>query len=264
VTPPKPIAVIDTNVIVDLYSWHDFNDHFDSRVSYASSDDVSLDDPVSKMRFSRARRALLLAIHLHNTKAITYSLSESVTLLKRLTQFDAQGKPLDPDERIRREAFTKTFLWFVKRRLLTDWKDGMRVADLSSNEADRALVAFANEHSLPLITNEGFTATGVNPRKLMQRLARESGVRIVQAADFYGTEMDEAEEAKVFFRRFRKVLPVYKKWYVEKHPSGKHAIDQILRHLDRYYYFLLRGDWDESPLKPIKLMTYSGVKPIGR
>jgi hypothetical protein len=252
----KPIAVVDTNVIVDLYSWHDFNEHFERLITTASLPGVPIDDPTSLMRITRARDALLLAICFHKTNAITFSLSESVTLLNRLTVFDRDGKPLPDDERIRRLAFTKTFLWFVKTRLLTGWKDAMRDSDLKGNDADRAFVAYAKENELPLITNEGFGPLGINKKSLMQKLAREQGVRIIQAIDFYADKMDDMAEGIAFFLRFRAEAPEYLKWYVKRHPEGKKAVQQILRDLGRHYEYLLSDDPRAPRLKPLKFLTY--------
>ncbi len=256
VTLSKPVAVIDTNVIVDLYSWHDFNDHFEHIITYASSDNVPVNDPKSRMRVSRAREALLLAIYLHKTEVTTFSLSESVKLVERVSKLDRKGKPLDPDERIRREAFTKTFLWFVREQLLVGWKDTMHRSESKGSEADRELLAYAKVHSLPLITNEGFTPLGVNKKSPMQKLAKVHGIEIIKAADFYDGEMDVGKEAMTFFRRFRAEAPKYIEAYLGKYPEGERAIRQIFRDLDRYYYLLLSADPNAPEPKPMKLLTY--------
>jgi len=251
----EPIAVLDTNVVLDLFSWHDFHDHFGRRVTWASANNVRLDDPQSRMRMARAREALLLAIYLHKTRAITFSISEAERLVIRVSQFDAKGKPLSDDERGYKEAFVKTFLWFVKERLLVGWQDAMEVTDAEGNDADDILLAHAKKKSLPLITNEGFTATGVDRKNRMRRKAKKEGVQIVRAADFYHDKMDVEVEAKAFFRRFRAETPKYLKWYLKKHGRGKGAIQRILRDLDRYYDFILSNDPNAPRIKPIKRIS---------
>lgn len=254
-TKNKPIAVVDTNVLVDLYSWHDFHEHFERMVTWASSDPVRLDDAQSRMRIARAREALLLAIRFHKLRASTFSISEAVRVVTRSAEF-SNGKPLGDDERAYREAFIKTFLWFVRERLLAGWDAKMLTTDAKGNDADDLLLAYAKENSVPLITNEGYTATGINRKNRMQRLAKEAGVTIVKAVEFCRDDIDSQDEARAFLRAFREETPRYLKHYLKRHSKGRQGIHRILKDLDRYYDVILSSFANSAADGARSLLTY--------
>ena len=75
-----------------------------------------------------------------------------------------------------------------------------------SNGADRALLSFAQKANLPLITNEGYTKDGVFDERLRKR-AKEAGVSVFTAREFYAGKIDEAKEIDSFLLRFRDAMP---------------------------------------------------------
>jgi hypothetical protein len=229
----KPIAVIDTNVLVDLYSWHDYLRHIEQKIAWVLAN-PKLDDPITVMRRARAGEALLLAIYLNKIRAVTFSISEAVTMMGVLVPANAKGSaPLN---------FTKTFIYFVVDELLSGWTQQMQVTDARSNAADDLLLAYAKENSLPLITNEGYSPTGIDHRKRMRKRAMAVGVTLVRAADFYRDEIDERAEADAFLDRFKRKSVDCIRRYVKAHPGGKRAITQIVHDMGNYFYHVLRPD----------------------
>jgi len=94
-------VVLDSNVVIDAYSFHNV-----------------AQDPDFDYRCSRARDALLLTIFLHDTAAVTCGLSEVVQVLQEKVP-PVSGAPRDL-------FFTKAFIYFVKDRLLPRWDQGTR------------------------------------------------------------------------------------------------------------------------------------------
>ena len=96
------LAVVDTNVILDVVSLHDLSQTYER----LGADGV--DTPDAVYRRSRARESLLLAIYFHKAKAVTYSLhSEPVAILTT---------KVDPTSEDALEThYTKLFIHFVRK-----------------------------------------------------------------------------------------------------------------------------------------------------
>jgi hypothetical protein len=78
------VAVLDTNVKLDIYSCHDFVRTADDAITKATGTPVAaLEEPRVTYRFARARESLLLAMYLHARSAKTFSLHRE--LVDRLT-----------------------------------------------------------------------------------------------------------------------------------------------------------------------------------
>jgi hypothetical protein len=226
-------AVVDTNVVLDVYSCHDVAKRYDevhSRLGIAAVDEASV-----VYRRTRARESLLLAIYFNKIGASTFSLHhESVELLTTRVPPAPGGQTLESD-------FTTVFLYFVKDYVLPEWESHMPTepGDASGNDADRLLVEFAKEHALPLITNEGFTQRGVVEEKMRKR-AREAGVSVFSPRQFYLGKIDEAAEIEAFLSRFRDQVPRYLE--ARKRELGEDNVAEVLSWVYGYYRLILKGE----------------------
>jgi hypothetical protein len=229
-----PLAfVVDTNVILDIFSCHDLSNEY-------GKVDFTVDSPGATWRRARARESLLAAIYLHKIGATTYSLhGEAVDTLTTM---------VPPDEQCFEMHYTTLFIWFV-RDYLMDWKADLAtpVADSgwektlspelleklpelllpghaelaapTGNRADGWHISYAKEHGFPLITNEGFKATGYEPGKITKR-ARGEGVQVLFPKELYEGKIDERAEAEAFMARFRAQGPDY----LKTHPGSLNAL----------------------------------------
>jgi hypothetical protein len=176
--------------------------------------------------------------------ATTYSLhSEALGILTTT---------VPPEEECFEMHYTTLFIWFVLGYLLPDWKPQLvtpvadsgwaqklspellakipelvaagdpELAKPTGNRADAWHIAYAKEHSLELITNEGFKTTGYEPGKITKR-ARAEGVRVLFPKDLYEGKFDEHAEAETFIGRFRERVPEY----LKTHPSSLNALQWV-------------------------------------
>ena len=138
--------------------------------------------------------------------------------------------------------FTTVFVHFVKESLLPDW---MPLAPTepgteAGNQADAALVAYARDNALPLITNEGYTMTGVVDAK-MRKLAREAGVAVFAPREFYAGKLVEDDEIEAFLQRFRDEAPGYLATRRAEH-GAEDKMNEVLEWVFGYYRLILRGE----------------------
>lgn len=199
-------AVVDTNVVVELYSCHDI-----ARASADSKQD----------RIDRARDSLVLAIYLDQVRATTYVLYEAI-------EINRQRVPPGPIPDSYELLFTTLFIWFVKDRVLARWQPiAAREHDaLRSNAADRHLEDFAYEHKKPLITREA---------KLTKR-ARARGVEVYSPREFWEGKLDVAKEGQRFLRRF----DAERAPFARKYPDATERL-HVLRDMFEFYRYLLLG-----------------------
>jgi hypothetical protein len=249
-----PTIALDTNVLLDILSWHDLMTTVDrlhaargdDRRQAARGDDVMV-DPAVTYRLARARESTLLAVHLNRTKANTYNLlGEGVRLMLRQAPPMAPGSPADG-------YFVHVALHFVKDYLLPDWTmtvDPFSMDDATTqpveslpgnyvgSAADRALLDYAKAHGIPLITNEGNTLRGLEPVGLRE-IAIDEGVEVYSPREFYEAHLVEADEVDNFIQRFREEAPRF----LQARPM-EFAGDQMGELLDYslgYYRMILLG-----------------------
>src|SRR5262245_16783308 len=145
-------AVLDTNVLLDIYSGHDL---------LAAYDNLGTEQPNAPelvFRRARARDGLLLASYLHKQRLTTCSLDN---------EFKNGLRMLAPPTQITdfKCHFTTFFVWFVKDHIFPDWNAAFvegNDAGLKGTACDTVLLDVARYNALPLITNEGFGVEGVN------------------------------------------------------------------------------------------------------
>jgi hypothetical protein len=237
--PPLPTfdAVTDTNVLLDIYSCHDLSTAYDQ--AYARLGGGAVDDLAVVYRRARARESLLLAMHFNKVKAATCSLHfEPLDLLTRRAPPAPGGATLESD-------FTTVFIYFVKDYVLPDWTTQMptQPGGEAGSDADKAYVAFAKEHGLPLITNEGYGQNGIVDEK-MRKLAKDEGVAVFAPREFYAGKIDEAVEIEAFLRRFKEQAPAYME--ERKRDLGEDNIGEVLTWIFGYYRMILRGEVEGS------------------
>jgi hypothetical protein len=230
--PPPAVAVVDTNVLLDIFSCHDLTDTFDA--IHALNEHAAVDNPSVVHRRARARESLLLALYFNAIGATTYSLrNEADSMLTT---------KVPPGQESLEMHYTTLAVWFVKSLLLLDWNAGAltpasgweknlskppvlrrkQVVAPTGNNADAWHIACAKEHGLPLVTNEGFNPTSYKEGKIARR-AKADGVRALFPKDFYAGKIDEAAEIGGFLQRFRDEAPAY----LETNPSQRNALQMM-------------------------------------
>jgi hypothetical protein len=137
--------------------------------------------------------------------------------------------------------FTTVFHYFVKDYLLPDWQPSTTTEPGSEagNEADRALVAFAKQHALPLITNEGYTQNGIVDEK-MRKLAKDEGVQVFTPREFWLRRFDETKAIEGFFQAFLDQAPLY--MVARRKELGEDKIREVLDRVYGYYRLVLLGE----------------------
>jgi hypothetical protein len=199
----KPIAVIDTNVILDVISIHDLTREYGK-----PHDD--LDAPNLIFRRARARESILAMIYLNKIEATTFNLHGE--LLEQLERYAPPGQ--DTPE----TYFVNTFLWFVKDHVLRewDWIIPTQPGEERGDAADQVLVNAAKEWGVPLITNEGFNAKGYGEGEIGER-ATAAGVTWYHPRKFYEGKIDETTEIEAFLGRCREKAPTYLAEHKQRH-----------------------------------------------
>jgi hypothetical protein len=169
----RPIAVIDTNVIVALFTCADI---------VGAVDRNELPDR-QYWRLIRAREALHLGIYLNSQDSLTVDLhNEAIDKIRELVPPVADVT----------WAYTHLFSNFVYPELLPAWRSiGDARLFLKGNEADDELLRLALERSIPLITFEGHTPNGLIDQKLREK-AKKAGADVFTPGEFVMGKLDEA------------------------------------------------------------------------
>lgn len=220
----KPIAVLDTNVVLDASSCLHMVKHYDNQ---------AVPDPTTRdsiLRRQKARESLLLSVYLNSIQATTYSIFEATRITVR---------EISPDSNRTLENHAMIiWLHYVKDSVLPSWtmvSPSNGDAEPVGNAADALLVAKAREFGVPLVSHEGVTVHGLNPRSGIRKMAQDSGVKIVTAREFYG-DMDELLQSALFMQAYGNGA--------EEH-VGKSAKPEIMREsmlvLQAYYRHILYG-----------------------
>lgn len=171
--PPEPtpiVAVVDSNVIIDLHSIHNI---------------VQATRDAKDERFERLRNATLLAMCFHRHRARTYGIREAVEVLR---------EKVPPDVVAPETHFTTGVIHFVMDNVVPGW---LSEADIEHNPrgtpADHFLLEAARKSECPIITCE----------KKLHRVARETGVESFTPAEYWQGRIDKERETRKFLARFR-------------------------------------------------------------
>lgn len=202
------IAVVDSNVFLEVWSCHD--------LAQAYEQPEETPDLARKraLRWARARDSLLLAIYFHQIRAATYGLKEAYSMLAGI---------VDPDADTTVEThFTTFFSHFVKDCVLKRWMPAVQIVDLKGNAADAALLGYAREHALPLITNEGYSHLGLRDEKL-RKAAKDADVAVFTPREFWTGKLAPERATDWFLRTFARKAPTF----IHRHPRPHIAEDTL-------------------------------------
>ena len=227
---PKFDAVVDTNVIADIYTFRDV---------IISNEIHMLDLEHSEARYRRARTrdGLLLAYLLHEQGMLTYGLrQEAVDKTLELAPPDI----LD-DIKV---AFTYGFLYFVKGRILGGWVHSIEGIDsnVRGTECDDLFLQRAIDLKVPLITNEGFSQNGtiLNKKKSLRVKAEKRGVAVYTPYQFYQNHsLNEKITCRKFLARFSAEASTH--IAAQYTPQARKNVEKIIQDMYCFYQFILLG-----------------------
>lgn len=195
-------AVVDANVIIDLYSVHSFRDP----------------DAFKKNRAGRAIDALLAGICLHERRSTTYSTLEALRIIYQR---------VPPGGRSAELLFASGVSQFVKDVVLCEW-DARADADRDprGGEADSLLLTKAQALGLPLITSDGPLA----------KKASAVGVEVWKPGEYWQRNLRDPEASKRrFLARFQAEAP---RWLRAPGREAEWA-KMLPQFYDLYRYMLL-------------------------
>lgn len=243
-----PRAVVDTNVLLAIFSWHDFIITGDTEVR--RDPNATLLHPNIQFRAQRARQAFFLTLMFHERQWTTLMpLNEVVRLMTVRVPPASDRKDLhlrksEGDDASLAQAklhFTTLYLYFVKDLLLPGWQpigDPSEDLDKVGNQVDLLCLAQAEKERLPLISWEGHGPSGFNPSKLIPAQAKERGIDLVTPSDLLSRErFDPSAPLNRFFASWAE-----KATHFLQEGHGPGAPDALSLLYD-YYLRLADDDW---------------------
>jgi hypothetical protein len=234
---PPPIAILDTNVYIDIHSAHRLFGAFACALEKGDTAIAAVDDSEMVFRRVRARESLLLALYLNKIGAVTWSLGPEA--LSKLIEC----VPHEVETEVQLMALWHTYLAirFVKPLLLPNWLlsgvdpdagwqthlsklyvDSSKWPEPTGSAADAFLISCAKRTGLPLISSEGLRVSGYGVSDIAKRGKRE-GVQVLFPKQFYAGKVDEAAEIDAFLRRFDEHAPKY----LDQDPSARDQLDEM-------------------------------------
>lgn len=180
-------AVVDTNVVLDIYSITDL-----SRAHESGGDD---DTPERLFRRVRLRESLMLAWLFHVTHAVTVSLPNE---LQRLA---ARHAPPDAKGTVELQHMQLS-IYLQKDLVLSNWVALMENVDegLVGSKADAALLDLCRKYRAPLITNEGYSVAGVSDSHGLRAKAISAGIRVFTPRQYWSGKIGETSTRKFLAR----------------------------------------------------------------
>jgi hypothetical protein len=239
---PRYVAIVDTNVLVDLYTPTDL------LKTYGSSKWEGVDSTDSVYRRSRARESLLFALYLHESRATTLSLHDEpiAKLIERVPPRpdEIEGAlpsiapvPREPTgETVFASNFLRVFLHFVKSTLLSRWDDksSLEAGAQSGNRADVALLWMAYGHGSTLVTNEGNASTSRPNSRSLRAKGERVGVRVKTPLEFVPPTFDFDRAIDRFFAALYAKAPAY--------IAGDDVTEEFMAYMSGYYRHVLLGE----------------------
>ena len=226
-----PNAVVDTNVCLAIYSWHDFLGA--ARSTFDADANATLSHPDVQFRAQRARAAFGLTL-LFNERAWATLLpfNEVIRMLTERVPPDAVEDPPALN-------YVKLFTYFIKDRLLPSWlAGGDLTADVAKkgNDVDRFCLDLAEQHKIPLISWEGHGPIGFDPTKLIPREAARRGIDLVTPEMLLRREVfTGGQAARRFFAAWKEHAPAYL--------SENLGAGEMLEVAHSFYLRMAKNDW---------------------
>ncbi len=217
-------AVVDTNLLLDVYSCHDLAGAYERLLPELG--ERVFEQPDLKYRMARARESFLLALYFHEIRATTYSLHhEPLALLCLRAPPAPGGHSLEAD-------FVRVFIHFTHEHVIPNWTVAMPSEPQveRGNEADDALLDYARQRALPLITNEGSSAVGLRDDHGLRKKAKDAGVDVFTPREFYAGKIVERRAIDDFLGRYQEHVPRYKARREREFPGDKmgELVDWVL------------------------------------
>jgi hypothetical protein len=219
-----PRVILDTNVLIDIFTCGDLADE------YIRTQDVKTER--SAYRRARGRESLILAMHLHETRAATWSLpDESRRQVLRMAPPDQHDDP--------KLHFTWVFVNYVKDNALGGWnallsKEGDE--GLKGAECDDYLVHVAALNRVPLITNEGLSHLGFDDDHGIRGKAKAAGVRVYAPGDYWQGRINPRRASRRFIAAFRR--NAFR--FIRRYGSSRTLL-QVFQWIDGYFHHILYG-----------------------
>lgn len=232
----KPNAVLDTNVGLAIYSWHDIFDAADP--VFTKDPKATLEHPEIQFRAQRARAAFLLALFLdENGWKTLVPLNEVLRLLLK------KAPPTGAEQGIK-SNFVRLFLYFIKDELLTRWEAGGDVASdahLKGDDVDRLCLGWADQHRIPLISWEGHGPNGLDASKLIPREAKIRGTDLVTPEALVRRHnFDHVPAVRRFLSDWDRKAP---KYLADKKGADRRNAEELLAHARPFFQRLADDDW---------------------
>jgi len=230
-SPVKPSAVLDTNVLLAIYSWHDLLDAMERTLGQDPTANLTHAD--IQFWAQRARAAFILALFFNERRWATWSPPNELTrtLMSKAPPVGEEHGP--------KSNFVRLFVYFIKEKLLPDWlAGGDRLSDESiiGNGVDELCLNAATEHSIPLVSWDGHGPNGLDPQKFISREARERGIDLVTPEELLSREkFDPTKAVERFFARWDRHAPVY----IFGNPGARETLEYF-RH---FYRRMAEDDW---------------------
>lgn len=230
-SPVKVNAVLDTNVNLAIYSWHELLDAMERTVGEDPAADLT--HPEIQFWAQRARTAFVLALFFNERGWATWS------PLNELTRTLVSKAPPVGEEHGPKSNFVRFFVYFIKEKLLPGWlADGDPSSDegMIGNGVDELCLDVAAQHSIPLVSWEGHGPNGLDPKKYIPREARERGMDLVTPEQLLSREQfDETKAVERFFAGWDRHAPAY----ISGNPGAKETLELF----HDLYRRMARNDW---------------------
>jgi hypothetical protein len=219
-----PNAVLDTNVGLAIYSWHDL-------VAIAAEHpSATLEHTAIQFRAQRARTAFFLTLFLHQNEWKTL-----VPLSEWRRKLIETSPPNGPEHSVE----SSFFFLYVRPKLLPGWYAG---GDLNSDAAirgtnvDRLCLDWAEQHKTPLVSWEGHGPNGLDRSKLIPREAPRRGIDLLTPEELLRRQNFDASAA---VQRFFSDWDSQVGGYLSVRPDAK----AMLEGMRDFYQRLSDNDW---------------------
>jgi hypothetical protein len=226
-----PNAILDTNVFLAIYSWHDVVSVTNAVLEAQPA--ATLEHAAIQFRVQRARAAFALTLFLNE-----YGWSTGVALNEIGRTLEAKAPPTDPEQGVA-SNFVRLYAHFIKDKLLPAWRGGgdeEADAKKKGNDVDRICLAWAEQHRVPLISWEGHGPNGFDPNKLIPLEAAKRGIDLVTPEELLRRErFDGTAAAQHFFSGWAEQGPLY----VLQNPGARETMEVALH----FYRRMARNDW---------------------
>lgn len=193
----RPDLVLDTNVALEQVDVQD--------LVHAIVRAGDLNSPRVRARRRRARHSILLGWHCHTAKLSTAIMWHEVAAkMLQTPRVDVNASGDLPT------VITSLIVHFVLEKVLCDWRRGVLgdIGSPSGTAADDALLQWAKDARIPLITNEGdrgdgtFATERAGKLNLRGKAVRE-GVTVYSPEEFLAARsVDISGEARRFLEAF--------------------------------------------------------------